>query len=76
MDFLKRMLFAAVCCVAAIACYSRGIPQGSVLFLVAGLGFEALFWFGLLGKRSEGSARDKSSLPEGQHLHNGRHNKN
>ena len=49
MGFIKRFVFVLVCLFAAIACYAFGIPQGGVVFLVAGLVFEGLFWFGLFG---------------------------
>lgn len=51
MKTLKRILFTLVCFFAAIACYTFGIPQGGVLFLLLGLGFEVLFWFGVFGNK-------------------------
>ncbi|WP_420591342.1 hypothetical protein [Bacterioplanoides sp.] len=53
MEFIKRFVFVIVCLFAAIACYTFGIPQGGVLFLIAGLVFEGLFWFGLVGKKKQ-----------------------
>jgi len=39
------------CFLAAIACYSFGIPIGGIVFFLLGIVFEALFWFGVLGRK-------------------------
>ncbi len=53
MKLLKRVLFTVLCFFAAIACYVFGIPAGGVAFFILGLIFEALFWLGLLGKKTK-----------------------
>jgi len=53
MGFLKRVTITIVCFFAAIACYGFGIPAGGVVFFILGLGFEALFWFGIFGKKTK-----------------------
>ena len=52
-SFIKRMLVTVLCFFAAIACYVFGIPAGGVVFFVLGVVFEAMFWFGLLGKKAK-----------------------
>jgi len=56
MEFIKRFIVVIICFFAATACYTFGIPRGGVLFLLAGLVFEGLFWFGLLGRNSKQDA--------------------
>lgn len=58
MEFIKRFIFVIVCFFAAIACYTFGIPRGGMLFFLAGLVFEVLFWLGIFGrkKRSDGNS--------------------
>lgn len=51
MKILKRIFLTVLCFFAAIACYVFGIPAGGIVFLILGMGFEILFWFGLLGKK-------------------------
>ncbi|UTW49615.1 hypothetical protein [Bacterioplanoides sp. SCSIO 12839] len=50
-DWIKRFVLMVVCLLAAIGCYTFGIPKGGIAFLLLGLVFEGLFWFGLLGNR-------------------------
>jgi len=52
MKFFKRMLITVLCFFAAIACYVFGIPAGGMVFLILGLIFEAMFWFGIFGKKT------------------------
>lgn len=47
---IVRVAVIVLCLFAAIGCYAFGIPVGGVIFLVAGLIFEALFWLGIFGK--------------------------
>lgn len=44
-------LVLALFLVAAIVCYVIGIPAGMVGFVLAGIAFEGLFWFGILGRK-------------------------
>lgn len=53
MEILKRIILTAFCFFAAIACYVFGIPVGGIVFLLLGLVFEGLFWFGLLGPKAK-----------------------
>jgi len=53
MGFLKRVTITIVCFFAAIGCYVFGIPAGGIVFFILGLGFEALFWFGIFGNKSK-----------------------
>jgi len=57
MAFIKRILFTIICLFAAIACYTFGIPQGGFLFLLAGVIFEGLFWFGVIGRSPSGDGK-------------------
>jgi len=41
------------CLFAAIACYSFGVPAGGPVFIIAGLIFEGMFWFGIFGKKKQ-----------------------
>ncbi|WP_419810237.1 hypothetical protein [Bacterioplanoides sp.] len=59
---MKRFVLLAVCLFAAIGCYTFGIPKGGIAFLLLGLVFEGLFWFGLLGNRSDKKNRIRSVL--------------
>lgn len=53
MKLLKRVLLTVLCFFAAIACYVFGIPVGGIAFLILGMAFEVLFWFGVFGKKSK-----------------------
>jgi hypothetical protein len=53
MDILKRILMTVFCFLAALGCYVIGIPVGGIGFLLLGLVFEGLFWFGLLGAKKK-----------------------
>ncbi|MGM0525644.1 MAG: hypothetical protein ACQEQ8_05555 [Pseudomonadota bacterium] len=48
---MTRILLALSCLAAAIACYIIGVPGGGVMFLILGVIFEVLFWFGLFGRK-------------------------
>ncbi len=52
MGFIKRVLITVLCFFVAIACYVFGIPAGGVIFLILGLAFEAMFWLGVFGKKT------------------------
>ncbi len=47
---IGRVVF---CLFAAIGCYAFGIPAGGIAFLFIGFVFEALFWFGIFGKKKK-----------------------
>ena len=47
MKTLTRIAFTVICLLLALLCYFIGIPAGGVVFLVLGVGFELLFWFGV-----------------------------
>ena len=51
MKTFKRVLLAVFFLFAAIACYVFGFPAGGFVFLLLGLIFEGLFWFGLFGRK-------------------------
>lgn len=51
----SRLFMIATCLLAAIGCYVFSAPTGSTVFLVAGLVFEALFWFGVFNKTENSS---------------------
>jgi hypothetical protein len=48
-----RFLILALLIVAALAAYGYGSSTGLVIFIILGIVFEGLFWFGLLGKKKE-----------------------
>ena len=50
MNIFKRWIFTVLCLPLAISCYVYGVPVGGALFLLAGIVFELLFWFGLIGR--------------------------
>jgi hypothetical protein len=45
-----RVVIVVACLFAAIGCYFFGVPAGGVVFLLLGLIFEGMFWFGIFGK--------------------------
>ena len=51
MSTLTRVLIVVACLIAAIGCYVFGVRSGGLVFLAAGLLFEALFWIGIFGKK-------------------------
>ena len=55
MNRLTRTAFTIACLLLAMLFYIVGIPAGSFVFLILGVGFELLFWFGVFGgtKNSE-----------------------
>jgi hypothetical protein len=50
---IYRFLILAVLIFAALSAYSYGNSKGIFLFVLLGFAFEALFWFGLLGKKKK-----------------------
>ncbi|MDO8342562.1 MAG: hypothetical protein Q7T48_05130 [Cellvibrio sp.] len=50
MKTITRVIITVACLFAAIGCYAFGVPVGGVVFLLAGLIFEGMFWFGIFGK--------------------------
>lgn len=44
-------LVLALFLIAAIVCYVIGFPAGIGGFILAGIAFEGLFWFGILGRK-------------------------
>lgn len=51
MKVINRLVIIVACLFAAIGCYSFGVPAGGVVFLLAGLMFESMFWMGIFGKK-------------------------
>jgi len=51
MKMVYRVLITVLCFFAAVACYVFGIPAGGAIFLVLGVVFEGMFWFGLFGRK-------------------------
>lgn len=49
MNKLTRIAVTMACLLLAMVCYLIGIPAGSFVFLILGVGFELLFWFGVFG---------------------------
>lgn len=47
---IKRILLAIACLIGALACYTRGLPQGGIAFIVLGIALEGMFWIQLAGK--------------------------
>ncbi|MEY4589901.1 MAG: hypothetical protein RL497_1977 [Pseudomonadota bacterium] len=54
MNVITRVVIVVACFFAAIACYSFGVPAGGVIFLLAGLMLEGMFWRGIFGKKKNG----------------------
>jgi len=50
---INRVVISIACLFAAIGCYVFGVPVGGGLFLLAGLVFEGMFWFGIFGKKKK-----------------------
>ena len=50
MSSILRLAVIVVCLFVAIGCYVFGVPADSIVFLVAGVIFEAMFWLGIFGK--------------------------
>ncbi|MEM1081842.1 MAG: hypothetical protein AAGH65_09705 [Pseudomonadota bacterium] len=49
MSRMTRIGVTLVCLFLALASYAVGIPAGSLVFILLGVGFELLFWIGLFG---------------------------
>lgn len=53
MNLFTRVALVVACFFAAIACYVFGVPAGGLVFILLGLVFEGLFWFGIFGKKKK-----------------------
>lgn len=51
MNIFIRVALIILFFFAAIACYTFGVPVGGVLFIILGIVFEGMFWFGIFGKK-------------------------
>lgn len=50
MNVITRVLIVVFCFFAAIASYVFGVPAGGAIFILSGVIFEGLFWFGIFGR--------------------------
>ncbi|HSC67705.1 MAG TPA: hypothetical protein VLC79_08445 [Cellvibrio sp.] len=53
MKTFTRAIITLACLLAAIGCYVFGVPVGGIVFLIAGVLFEGLFWFGVFGYKKK-----------------------
>jgi hypothetical protein len=56
MNSFTRWLILAILIIAAVACYSYGSSTGIFIFIIAGVGFELAFWFGIFSRKKKRSS--------------------
>ena len=52
MNKITRIAILTICLILAVIFYLRGAAVGGGIFLLIGVIFEGLFWFGILRKRN------------------------
>jgi hypothetical protein len=52
MNKITRYAILAALLLLAVTCYVLGVPAGGGIFLLLGLVFEGLFWFGVFKKQT------------------------
>lgn len=56
MNSFTRWLILVLLIIAGITSYSYGSYTGMFIFIIAGAGFELVFWFGLLSRKNKHSS--------------------